>query len=313
MTLAELVDRMRRARNSTTKTYMPAALLAICDLAEQGKIRDGIVKRDDYRIAYKRLLLEAAPELEDTWFRPLLHVHKHGMWVPMLAEREVALEPRTVSRMSESKAAKAADAVRLSQVLAAALLHRSQRDRLRELVYQVLADDREARSEQLASVHIHLQANREDTHLLDELLHYEQQRLEPLPLVDERRWQEARRVVRSGQPAFRSQLLAAYANRCSISRADAVLALEAAHIIPFLGERSNRVQNGLLLRADLHTLFDLGLITIGTSNGLVVNVGVQLQRTVYEELDGQPLALPAKPEDQPDPAALDWHRRKNSA
>ncbi|HZZ18730.1 MAG TPA: HNH endonuclease signature motif containing protein, partial [Opitutaceae bacterium] len=69
-------------------------------------------------------------------------------------------------------------------------------------------------------------------------------------------------VRRRGQKEFRESLLVAYDQRCAITNCDAVDALEAAHIIPYQGSATNNVTNGLLLRADIHTLFDLGLIAI---------------------------------------------------
>lgn len=67
---------------------------------------------------------------------------------------------------------------------------------------------------------------------------------------------------RQGQPKFRQQLLITHNGKCAISGSDVEQALEAAHIIPYLGSETNHPSNGLLLRADLHTLFDLNLIAI---------------------------------------------------
>ena len=69
-------------------------------------------------------------------------------------------------------------------------------------------------------------------------------------------------VQQRGQPAFRRALLAAYGERCAITGCDAEDALEAAHIIGYPGPDTQHVSNGLLLRADIHTLFDLGLVAI---------------------------------------------------
>ena len=69
-------------------------------------------------------------------------------------------------------------------------------------------------------------------------------------------------VQRRGQPKFRYDLIAAYGGKCAVTGCDVLQALEAAHISPYLGEQSNHVSNGLLLRADIHTLFDLNLFAI---------------------------------------------------
>jgi len=67
-------------------------------------------------------------------------------------------------------------------------------------------------------------------------------------------------AVRRGQPRFREDLLAAYEGKCAITGCDAVAALEAAHITPYKGDHSHHVTNGLLLRADLHTLVRPGAL-----------------------------------------------------
>ena len=64
--------------------------------------------------------------------------------------------------------------------------------------------------------------------------------------------------VRRGQQKFRDKLLDAYGRQCAVSGCNVVDVLEAAHITPFLGGKTNHITNGLLLRADLHTLLDCG-------------------------------------------------------
>jgi hypothetical protein len=72
--------------------------------------------------------------------------------------------------------------------------------------------------------------------------------------------QEVKR--RQGQPEFRRRLLDRYGKQCMISGCDVITVLEAAHIQPYRGEEDNHVENGLILRSDLHTLFDAGLLGI---------------------------------------------------
>ena len=64
---------------------------------------------------------------------------------------------------------------------------------------------------------------------------------------------------RRGQSAFRNNLFDVYGGRCAITGCEVPDVLEAAHIFPYRGEDTNKVVNGLLLRADVHTLFDCGL------------------------------------------------------
>lgn len=93
-------------------------------------------------------------------------------------------------------------------------------------------------------------------------------------------------VQRQGQPEFREKLLEAYEHRCVITECDVKEALEAAHIIPYLGVTTNHVSNGLILRADLHTLFDLFLFAID-SDSLTVIMSPGLKSTCYKELEGK--------------------------
>ena len=108
---------------------------------------------------------------------------------------------------------------------------------------------------------------------------------------------------RRGQPEFRAKLTEAYGGRCAITGCDAVPALEASHIVGYAETGSQDVTNGLLLRADIHTLFDCDLIRIDpTSMSVVLTDG--LKGTAYDELDGKPLRSPRNPGDAPSTPAL---------
>lgn len=126
---------------------------------------------------------------------------------------------------------------------------------------------------------------------------------------DAREKVEAQIALRRGQAAFRRRLLAAYDCRCAISRCDFEGALEAAHITGYRGEHTHDVTNGLLLRADLHTLFDLRYIAVD-SRTMTVLLSTALRGTAYEEFDGQPLSIPGDSRLRPNAAALDRHRRQ---
>ncbi len=67
---------------------------------------------------------------------------------------------------------------------------------------------------------------------------------------------------RRGQQKFRDALRKRYGDRCMISGCCLMDVIEAAHIRPYRGEKDNHPENGLLLRADLHTLFDLDMLGI---------------------------------------------------
>ena len=114
-------------------------------------------------------------------------------------------------------------------------------------------------------------------------------------------------VRRRGQPAFRRALIEAYGGRCAISGCDAEAALEACHIRPYMGPQTNTLSNGLLLRSDLHTLFDLGLLAVDTANMTAI-VAPELRRTTYGELAGQSVSVPIATPGESNMEALDWHR-----
>ena len=116
-------------------------------------------------------------------------------------------------------------------------------------------------------------------------------------------------VRRRGQPEFRQKLLGVYGGRGAISDCDCVDALEAAHIQPYRGDHTNHLTNGLLLRADLHSLFDLHKISVDTLGNTVI-VSQELENTVYGRFHGAKLRLPASPRHKPSVDALDVHRRR---
>ena len=88
---------------------------------------------------------------------------------------------------------------------------------------------------------------------------------------------------------------------------EVVQVLEAAHIIPYQGPSTNHVGNGLLLRADLHTLFDLGLIAVDERK-LTLIISATMHGTAYEQFSGKPIHLPVAASDRPSPEALRRHR-----
>src|ERR1017187_9179854 len=112
--------------------------------------------------------------------------------------------------------------------------------------------------------------------------------------------------VRRGQPDFRKRLLKVYGGRCAISGCDCEDALEAAHIRRYGGEDTNHIQNGLLLRCDLHTLFDIGKLGIDPDTYRIV-VADALLETVYSRLKGKKLRLPVNLKHHPNTNVLREH------
>jgi len=96
--------------------------------------------------------------------------------------------------------------------------------------------------------------------------------------------------LRRGQRSFRDALLNRYGRRCVITGCPLVGVLEAAHLRPYRGEGDNHPSNGLLLRSDLHTLFDLDLIGINPDHHRIV-IHPTLRGTEYEQYDGEELKV----------------------
>lgn len=113
-------------------------------------------------------------------------------------------------------------------------------------------------------------------------------------------------VRRQGQAAFRRSLMRVYEGRCAVTGSTVEPLLEAAHIRAYLGPETNHVTNGLLLRADIHTLFDLGLIWIDEDMRIVA--ADRLTGTDYASLSGRKLMLPQVVACQPSGLAIGWHR-----
>ena len=117
---------------------------------------------------------------------------------------------------------------------------------------------------------------------------------------------------RLGQSSFRVLVTDAYKRRCAITGESTLMALEAAHIVPYSDEKgSHDVRNGLLLRADFHRLFDAGLVSV--NQDLRIKVSPKIRETwfngkVYYRLNDQPLSVvPEIAVQRPDPDRLRWH------
>jgi putative restriction endonuclease len=115
---------------------------------------------------------------------------------------------------------------------------------------------------------------------------------------------------RLGQRTFRIAVTDAYGRACSVSDEHSLPALDAGHIRPFGNGGEHSVSNGLLLRADLHRLFDKGYITVDADLRLVVSSRLKEEfkngRTYYP-YHGKHIRLPRRAQDRPDIEALRWH------
>ncbi|NUQ81212.1 MAG: HNH endonuclease [Bacteroidetes bacterium] len=95
---------------------------------------------------------------------------------------------------------------------------------------------------------------------------------------------------RKGQGNFRAIITTAYSNKCCITNETTPELLEAAHIQPYFDENSNHVKNGLLLRVDLHKLYDNGLLYIDES--FKIHISPEVKSEYYQKLNGTTIRLP---------------------
>lgn len=95
--------------------------------------------------------------------------------------------------------------------------------------------------------------------------------------------------ARKGQPQFRQQLLNRFGNMCAFTGACHTAALDAAHLYSYAREGEHRVDEGLLLRKDLHKLFDSELVGVSSSRTLLLHPG--LGNTQYQSLAGARLKV----------------------
>lgn len=118
---------------------------------------------------------------------------------------------------------------------------------------------------------------------------------------------------RLGQGAFRVLVTDSYNRRCAITQERTLPALEAAHIRPYGEGGEHEARNGLLLRRDIHSLFDAGYVTVTPDLRFEVSRRIREEfdnGRHYYELHGQPIFAPADGLRRPDPEALRWHNEK---
>ena len=97
--------------------------------------------------------------------------------------------------------------------------------------------------------------------------------------------------VRLGQSAFRIMVTDAYKRKCSVSGEKTLPVLEAAHIKSYSQMGPSYISNSLLLRSDLHKLFDAGYLTVA------------------KEYKVPLMIMPVRRADHPDKSFLDWHNK----
>lgn len=99
-------------------------------------------------------------------------------------------------------------------------------------------------------------------------------------------------LARPAQAKFRSAVCAAYGGKCAVSGIGVLSALEAAHVEPFRSGGVDHISNGVLLRADLHRLFDFGQLAFEPVGGRLIARFSAVCGDDYRELAGIALAIP---------------------
>ncbi|MFM0089019.1 HNH endonuclease signature motif containing protein [Paraburkholderia sediminicola] len=129
----------------------------------------------------------------------------------------------------------------------------------------------------------------------------------PQSIIEARRRVLREVLLRRGQRQFRNRLIGRYGAACQISRCNFPGLVEAAHIRPYSQTNENGAHNGLLLRSDLHTLFDLDLLAIHPVQ-FTVKLHPALVDAGYQAYEGKSLFL--NETTGPDPEALSerWER-----
>jgi putative restriction endonuclease len=117
---------------------------------------------------------------------------------------------------------------------------------------------------------------------------------------------------RLGQGAFRVSVTEAYHRACAVTEEHSLPALEAAHIRPFAKEGPHEVRNGLLLRADLHRLFEQGYMTVMPNYTLEISDRLRddyHNGRSYYPLRGTRISVPKSSIERPTRDFLEWHNQ----
>jgi putative restriction endonuclease len=133
----------------------------------------------------------------------------------------------------------------------------------------------------------------------------------PIVREDKARYGEPLEVLpRLGQGSFRILVTDAYDRRCSITGERTLPALDAAHIKPYSASGDHVINNGILLRKDLHALFELGYVTIAPSYRFEVSRKIKEEfenGRDYYAMHGTTVRLPTNPQNRPSTDYLKWH------
>jgi putative restriction endonuclease len=115
---------------------------------------------------------------------------------------------------------------------------------------------------------------------------------------------------RLGQQSFKAVVLGAYSRRCAVTGDKIRPVLQAAHVRPLPAGGEHRLDNGLLLRSDVHTLYDRGYLGVDPKYRLLVSPRLREEFGNGEQFyarAGEPIAVPERRSDRPNREFLEWH------
>jgi putative restriction endonuclease len=133
---------------------------------------------------------------------------------------------------------------------------------------------------------------------------------EPSPPEGSRYGPERVFKPRLGQGIFRVLVTDVYRRRCAVTGERTLPVLEAAHVKPYAEGGTHELTNGILLRSDLHTLFDRGYVTITRDYRLEVSRRIREEfenGREYYALHGREVRVPPDDGERPAPSLLEWH------
>lgn len=140
----------------------------------------------------------------------------------------------------------------------------------------------------------------------DQLTPAERRVFEEADAGDQRKRVVAEQIRRERQGEFRKMVVSAYEGACAVTGTNVLEVLQAAHIDAYRGGYSQVVTNGMLLRSDIHLLYDSHLITVMPDSNLI-KVSHRLESSPYGAFDGRRIAVPKDPKLRPDDYRLELH------
>lgn len=116
---------------------------------------------------------------------------------------------------------------------------------------------------------------------------------------------------RLGQGGFRMKITSIY-GKCAVSGEHSTPVLEAAHIRPYSDSGSHEIQNGILLRSDIHKLYDRGYVTVDPDYTFRVSETLKDEFNngkTYYELENRKIWLPSDNNHWPSRENLEYHKQ----